>query len=356
MIESRTIISRIHRVWAIAVALYFGGLLVLVAYVGTPWLLGVRERGMADLVAILLIPIAGSLLWLGIVWFNRRGCVRELKYDAYGVRLIRPYGITDSFAWNDVREVRYHSNDDGEIIIVVGDKSIQACSHGFKADDWRAFYRTVFFKLGSDVDYRDLCVDFDIKQSKWLGRVLVCVLLVGMASALALFVWDIENAAGWIALFGTILLLAGLGNATPDTGAYRLPVGITIGFFSRKLIAAIPIGLIVMVFNPPAGIRRPDFQVAWVYFASNVCFFGGMAVALICYGGFSPRAHIRGPKLGFLRYHKFVVALALAISVVGFIFKCSNENWDNTKAVESAEPSLLPAHQPAALDVDALEQ
>lgn len=352
MIESRTIVSRVHRVWAIAVALYFGGLLVLAAYVGIPWLFGVHDRDMADLIAVLLIPIAGSLLWLGIVWFNRRGCVRELRYDAHGVRLNRPYGITDSFAWNDVREVRYHSNDDGEFFIVVGDKPIQACSHGFKADDWRAFYRTVLFKLGSDVDYRDLSVEFDIKQAKRLGRISLSAILIGVVSTLALFAWDTENGAGWIVLFGTILLVVGLGSATPDTGTNRLPIAITLGFFFRKLIAAIPIGLIVLIVNPPAEFKQPDFQVAWVYYASNACFFGGMAVALICYGGFSPMAHIRGPKQGFLRYHKAVVALALAISVVGFIFKCSNENWDNTKTTEST----LPAHQPTRLDIDALEQ
>jgi hypothetical protein len=323
--QNVTITSRAGHAWKTA-----AGIWVLTAGMFALFLAGscAMERKLPDAfdwIVLAIVPPCLSLFWLGYVYFTSSQRARQLTADESGVTIERPNGRIVFVRWNEIRALEFSALEDEILALQTVGRREVVLGHVFERDDWSRWVNAIVDRVDEQVRYGNVERSFERSVSTWLDRGSVGLLLLGGGAAVALILWKPENAAGWIVLVGTLAVLVYLGSQADNYHQGDVPLASVIGFFAAKAFAIVPLALIVLGVARPAGFNPPAHKHAWLFYVSNGMFFGAMAAALIARGGFSPEQYFADDLQGLNRYHRRVVALAIAICVAGFALKAWNE-------------------------------
>jgi hypothetical protein len=324
--ESFTITSRPARVWWIAAGIWLVSAIVVGALVGVQALLHDDRPDVVDWILLPTLPTCLALGWLLFVRITSSQRARQLTAYEWGIAIERFDGRITNLAWKEIRAVDYNSVDEDLLVMQTATERVVVRGEAFSRDDWIEWAGVVEESLAEEVEYRDLQTGFEQRLTRWLNRTSLGFVLVGGIATLALFVWNPNNAAAWIVLFGTLPVLIFLGNQVdvPDDG--EIPVAKAIGFFALKMLGILPLcGWAVIELARPAGIKLPAPKNVALFHVGNLMFLGGMACALFVKGGFSPDEYYRDDLRGPNRYARPAFIAAIAVCVVGFAIKAWNE-------------------------------
>ena len=179
--------------------------------------------------------------------------------------------------------------------------------------------------LEEALDADDREYEFQQAVLKWLERASIAFLVLGGASSIALACWNPANVAAWIVLIGTLAVLIYLGEQAAARDYQGTSVAKRIGFFAVKLLAIVPITLMILGLVQPAGFNLPAHKHEAIFWISNAMFFGGMAAALLIKGGISPTEYFEETPTGWNPHHRTLFGIALIVCFAGFVFKYLNE-------------------------------
>ncbi len=271
------------------------------------------------------MAVAGVLLWLAYGRLTRDHHARVIHLDDDTLRIERPDGRAVTLDWRQLQAIDYYSEDDSVLTLTAGQDAVTVYSYGFAGSDWSRFHRSVFACRRMHTELRDRSKDIAAKTNTWLDRGALACIVVGVVATITLAAWDVSNAAWGLSFIGTLPVLIVIGSRAEYDHEPRLPFAKTAGFFAAKLLAVLPIGLIVYVFVS-RDENLPNARWPWLYLPSNVLFFGGMAGALLVHGGWSPTQHYKGRPRGVNRYAKAMFYGSLVACAVGFALKYLNES------------------------------
>lgn len=324
--ESLTVQARCGQAWRTA------GLIAAIGVLGCGFLILPEVliwRRAPDTLDLIMVPVlAGAVagLWLVYAGYTGRHGARELGVTADALTFIRPTGERVCIPWAAMRRVAYNSADDSELDFETDSEHIRLVAHGLEPRQWRLCHEAILAAASQRATLVDTNVAFAKRLTVWLNRTALVFAAAGGLGVTALAVWNVRNAAWLVLLVGVLAVLVYLGSVTPHDGESGLPFAKSAGFYAAKLLAHVPLGVLLFgLLGPPPGFRAPNAAYRGLYYASNLLFFGGMAMALVVHGGWSARQYYQRRLRGINRYHRPAFLGALALAVLGFALKCWNE-------------------------------
>jgi hypothetical protein len=323
--QSFTITARSGRIWWIAAAFWglavvLGGIRIgVLAFVNCAW------PDVLDWILLASIPALLSLCWLFYVRFTIGQRARRLTAYDWGVSIERFGSRITNLRWAEIGAIDYHSLDNTVLRFKTATEEVSVLGDGFSDDDWAEWLRVVEDNLPEHVDFSDIQFGFEQRLTTWLDRASIGFAVVGIVATAGLLLWNPMNAAALVVFAGTIPVLIYLGNQAIVDDEGPIPIARVIGFFATKLLAIVPVAMIVAGLIQPQGLKLPVPKNWVLFYVSNLMFFSGMASALIVRGGFSPERYYREALRGVNRYHRLAFAAALAVCVIGFMLKAWNE-------------------------------
>jgi hypothetical protein len=323
--QTFTITSRPARIGWTAAGIWVLSVVVLGMLVGGQWLMHNGRPDTLDWILLPALPTCLAVGWLLNVRYSTGQRARQLTAYEWGISIERFDGRIVNLAWNEIRAIEYNSLDDDVLALQTADARVVVLGHAFSHDDWMEWACLVGDHVPEHAEFRDTQTSFEGTLTTWLDRASLGFVLVGGAATIALLIWDPRNAAAWIVLFGTLAALIFLGNQAIDLEEGNVPIAKVLGFFSSKMLAIVPLAMIVIGLVQPAGFKLPAHKHVVLFYVSNLMFFGGMAGALVVRGGFSPEQYYRSMLEGVNRYHRHAFVVALAICIAGFMLKAWNE-------------------------------
>lgn len=324
--ERLTVHARCGQVWLTA------GLIAAIGILGCALLMlpgAILSRRAPDTLDLIMVPVLAGVvagLWLVYAACTRRHGARELRITDETLTVIRPGGERIVLPWTILRRVRYSSADNGELGFETESEHVRLVAHGFDPRQWSICHAAILGAASQRAVLVDTNVAFGERITVWLNRTALGFVAVGGLGVTALAVWNVRNAAWLVLLVGALAVLVYLGSVTPHDGESGIPFAKSAGFYAAKLLAHIPLGVLLFgLLGPPLGFKVPNAACGWLYYVSNLLFFGGMAMALIVHGGWSARQYYQRRLCGVNRYHRRASLGALVLAVIGFALKCWNE-------------------------------
>jgi hypothetical protein len=294
--------------------------------VGVQALLHNDRPDLVDWILLPTLPTCLALGWLLFVRLTNGQRARQLTAYEWGLAIERFGGRIVNLNWSEIRAIDYHSVDEDLLVLQTATERVVIRGEMFARNDWIEWAGIVVEHVPEEVEYRDMQTGFEQGLTTWLDRTSLGFVLVGGIATIGLLVWNPNNAAAWIVLFGTLPVLIFIGNQVdvPDEGS--IPVAKVIGFFAVKMLAILPLcGWAVVEVVKPAGMKLAAPKNVALFHISNLMFFGGMACALFVKGGFSPEQYYRDELRGLNRYARQAFVAAIAVCIVGFAIKAWNE-------------------------------
>lgn len=275
---------------------------------------------------LIILPFCMSGLWFLYVLISWKNCLQELTVTPSGVELMWSTGKISSFCWKDVERVDYNLVDDSELCFYVDDKKIKILSFGLPQQKWEFCYELMLGYADEYAEFHDTNEDFENELTKWLNRASWGILGIGGGGVVGLGIWNINNAAAYILFFGMLPVFVYIGSVTPVEKDKKIPFAKLAGFYALKLLALLPIAILVYCIVIVYSEAKPVKCVYhWLYLVSNFIFFGGMAMAFLAYGGYSPTQHIREQPKGVNCYHFKAFVVSLVVCGIGLLLKAWNE-------------------------------
>jgi hypothetical protein len=319
-----SITSRARRVWLIATGVWVSTAAVFALLVTGQWLLYNKRPDVSDWVMLAVLPACFALGWLLYLRITSSQRARQLVADQRGVEIERLNGHIVSIPWQDIRAIEYNSLEQETLAFRTADSLVVVLAHAFSPDEWLEWVDMVLAHVEDQVEFHDKQRDFDRALTTWLNRASIGVVLAGGGATVLLAAWNPANATAWIVLVGTLALLACLGSWVISREQDPIPIAKVIGFFSIKMLAIVPVAVLVALLVRPMGFNPSAAKHAMLFYVSNGLFFGGMAAALIMGGGFSPMQYFRRQLRGWNRFHRHAIVVALALCAIGFVLKTWN--------------------------------
>jgi hypothetical protein len=320
-----TINSRPSRIWWIAAGIWVLSVALLGVLIGLQGLMHNDRPDALDWILLPTLPTCLAVGWLLYVRFTTGQRARQLSVYDWGISVERFDGRIVNLAWKEIRAIEYNSLDDDVLALQTANARVVVLGHAFSHDDWIEWACIVGDHVPEQVEFRYTQTSFERGLTTWLDRAALGFVLVGGAATISLLIWNPKNAAAWIVFVGTLAVLIFLGNQSIDPEEGNVPIAKVFGFISVKMLAIVPVAMIVIGLIQPQGFKLPAHKHVVLFYVSNLMFFGGMAGALLVRGGFSPEQYYRSKLEGLNRYQRHAFVVALAICIAGFMLKAWNE-------------------------------